>query len=100
MLKVEYFYNGEWGELELDSLIGFDSMDEVQREIGKCQDLPICVSETLLSKLAPNKTFQYPEIKAQKRGGKRNIISPQEFAKVNGFTKLQHSIGDKIDSIF
>ena len=100
MLKVLYTYYGDSGELELDSVINFDSMDEIQAKFGISTELPTCVTETLLSKLAPNKIFKHPETKAQKRGGERNIQSDKELAEVNGFTKLQYSLGERTESIF
>lgn len=99
MLKVRYTYQGQSGELELSSIVDYESVEEIERKLNSCPFLPISVIETVLSKIDPQKLFQEPELPAQQRGGERNMYNPQEFATLNGFTSLEYSINNKYDLI-
>ena len=95
MIKIDYIFNGDLGELELGYLTDFKSKDDILESVDKSM-LEYIIVEDVLQILNPV-INHIPVMVARKRGEYRGKpISPQSEAERLGFSKLVATIDESI----
>jgi hypothetical protein len=93
MIKIDYIFNDNLGEIELGLLTGFGSKEYILESIGT-STLEDIIIEDVLQILNPD-IDPTPIMVARVRGGDRGEpISPKSEAERLGFSKLVATIDD------
>ncbi|WP_318517441.1 hypothetical protein [Photobacterium leiognathi] len=93
MIKIDYIFNDKCGEIELGSLTGFESKDDILDSIG-IPTLEYIIIEDVLQILNPD-IDPAPVMSTKERGGYRGEpISPKSEAERLGFSKLAATIDE------
>ena len=86
MIKLQYVFEGNSGELVLKSLSNYGSKNDVLESI-ETSDVEYAIIEDSLKTLKPD-VDPTPQMYAQSRGGERHFISPKSEAIRLGFSTL------------